>query len=139
MKRLNNFLDKAPLWQVYIFGWFFAGSLFASLFYGLQLIGATSPELLITGINCIKIGAITGILFGLMIMLMVSMMRKSQKFWDYAKVVEELIDKEETQTGLNSIFNNEFQSLRKLSQGGPHIHELNKQYQTMKIKYKYVK
>jgi hypothetical protein len=25
MKRLNNFLDKAPLWQVFIFGWLFAG------------------------------------------------------------------------------------------------------------------
>jgi hypothetical protein len=139
MKRLNNFLDKAPLWQVYIFGWFFTGAFVGSLFYSFQLIHATRPELLITGINCIKIGALSGLLFGLMFTLMFSMMRKSQAFWTYSKEVETLIENEEMKEGLQSIFENQFQSLRKICQGGPQIPELNRLYTIMKTKYKYAK
>jgi hypothetical protein len=139
MKNLNNFLDKAPLWQIYIFGWFLTGTFTASIFYGFQLIDPPNSKMLITGINCIKLGAITGILFGLMFMLMFSMSRKSQIFWDYAKVVEGLIENAETKEALQSIFDNEFQDLRKKCQGGPQIPELNRLYTILKTKYKYVK
>jgi hypothetical protein len=139
MKRLNNFLDKAPLWQIYILGWFFTGAFTASIFYGFQFIGATKPELDFSGINCIKMGVMSGILFGLMFMLMFSMMRKSQIFWDYSKEVETLIENEETKEGLQSVFENQFQELRKKCQGGPQIPELNRLYTIMKTKYKYAK
>ena len=92
-----------------------------------------------SGINCIKVGALTGILFGLMFMLMFSMMRKSIKFWDYSKVVESLINKAETKDELGSIYKGEFQSLRELAQGGPHLSELTRQYTIMQTKYKYAK
>jgi hypothetical protein len=139
MKKLNNFLDKAPLWQIYIFGWFLTGAFGASIFYGFQLIDPPNSKMLISGINCIKMGALTGTLFGLMFMLIFSMMRKSIIFWDYAKVVESLIDKAETKELLQSIFNNEFQDLRKKYQGGPQISELNRLYTILKTKYKYAK
>jgi hypothetical protein len=139
MNKINQFFDKSPLWQIYIFGWFFTGAFVAALFYGLQLIDPPNSKMLITGINCIKMGALTGILFGLMIMLMVSMMRKSQIFWDYAKEIEGLIEKAETKDELGSIWKGEFQDLRKLAQGGPHLSELTRQYTIMQTKYKYVK
>ena len=139
MKKLNNFLDKSPLWQVYIFGWLFTGAFTASIFYGFQLIDPPNSKMLITGINCIRIGALAGILFGLMFMLMFSMMRKSTKFWDYSKVVESLINKAETKDELGSIYKGEFQSLRELAQGGPHLSELTRQYTIMQTKYKYAK
>jgi len=138
MNKINQFFDKSPLWQIYIFGWFFTGAFVAALFYGLQLIAPPNSKMLITGINCIKMGALTGILFGLMIMLMVSMMRKSQIFWDYAKVVEELIEAAKTKDELTSIFNTEFQELRKKRQGGPQIPELNRLYTIMKTKIQYI-
>ena len=140
MNKLNNFLEKAPLWQVYIFGWFFTGGFMAILFYGIQFIDK-DPNIQIdfSGINCIKVGATAGLLFGLMFMLMFSMMRKSQIFWDYAKVVEELIENANTQESLQSILENQFQDLRKKCQGGPQIPELNRLYTIMKTKYKYVK
>jgi hypothetical protein len=138
MNKINQFFDKSPLWQIYIFGWFFTGAFVAALFYGLQLIDPPNSKMLITGINCIKMGALTGILFGLMIMLMVSMMRKSQIFWDYAKVVEELIEAAKTKDELTSIFNTEFQELRKKCQGGPQIPELNRLYTIMKTKIQYI-
>lgn len=134
MKALNNFLEKANLFKVFIAGWLFTGGFIFLLFYLFSTV-----ESKIDGIKSLVLGSLCGIPFGLMFMLMISMMRKSQKFWDYAKEVEELIEKTESKSGLESIFDNEFQTLRNLSQGGPHTFELNKQYQTMKTKHKYVK
>ena len=139
MKKLNNFLDKAPLWQIYIFGWFFTGTFVALFFYVFRFIDSPNSKMLLSGINCTAMGAITGILFGLMFSLMVSMMRKSQIFWDYAKVVEKLIENAETKEALQSLFDNEFQDLRKKCQGGPQIPELNRLYTIIKTKYKYIK
>jgi hypothetical protein len=138
MKRLNNFLDKAPLWQVYIFGWIFTGTFISLLFYFFQFIDGTSTAMLLTGENCIKMGIATGAIFGLMVMLMVSMMRKSQVFWDFSKEVEAKIENAKTKDELDFIFENEFQDLRKKCQGGPQIPELNRLYTIMKTKYKFL-
>jgi hypothetical protein len=139
MKHLNNFYEKAPLWQVCIVGWFLSGSLIAAMFYGLQFIDSPNSEKVFSGINCINIGAMSGVLFGLVFMFTVSMMRKSQIFWDYAKAVEVLIEDANTKDELESIFKMEFQNLRKKCQGGPQIPELNRLHTIMKTKYKYIK
>jgi hypothetical protein len=139
MKHLNNFLEKAPLWQVYIAGWFLTGSFIAAMFYGFEYIGATRPEWNISGINCIKMGMMSGLPFGLMFTLSVSIMRKSQIFWDYAKVVENLIENANTKDEIESIFKMEFQNLRIKCLGGPQIPELNRLYTIMKTKCKYIK
>jgi hypothetical protein len=134
MKALNNFLDKDHLFKVFLFGWAFTATFTFILFAGFSTIEAQ--------INLAKsagIGATMGLPFGLMFMLMISMMRKSTKFWDYAKVVEALIDKAETKDELGSIYKGEFQSLRELAQGGPHLSELTRQYTIMQTKYKYGK
>jgi hypothetical protein len=52
--------------------------------------------------------------------------------------VEALIDGAATRKELVSIFENEFQDLRKKCQGGPQIPELNRLYTIMKTKIKYV-
>jgi hypothetical protein len=80
-----------------------------------------------------------GIPFGLMTMLMASMSRKSNKFWNYAEEVEALIDVAETKDELGSIYKGEFQSLIELAQGGPHQYELKRQYAIIQTKYKYAK
>jgi hypothetical protein len=139
MKKLNKFFENAPMWQIYIFGWLFTGAFVASIFYGFQFIGATATDINFSLINCIKMGAMTGLLFGLMLMLMISMMRKSQIFWYYSKVVEELIEKAETKETLQSISDNEFKDLRGKCQGGPQIPELNRLYTIIKTKHKYIK
>ena len=138
MKRLNDFFEKAPLWQIFIFGWIFLGGFVAILFYGSQFIIDPNNQLVFSGIQCIKIGAAGGLLFGLMFVLMVSMTRKSIIFWEYSKEVEALIDGAATRKELVSIFENEFQDLRKKCQGGPQIPELNRLYTVMKTKIKYV-
>lgn len=128
------------MWQIYIAFWFITGGFTGSLFYAVQFDArlTTSPELDFSGINCIKIGALLGLLFGLMFTLLISSMRKSQIFWTRADEVEALIKLAETKEGLQSIYENEFQDLRKKCQGGPQILELNRLYTIMKTKYKYV-
>lgn len=135
MKTLNTFFEKAPLWQVYIFGWLFTAG-FTFLLFQFFPDGTESVRNWITNL---KIGALMGLPFGLMVVLMTSMGRKSTKFWDYAKEVEALIDGAETKDELGSIYKGEFQSLIELAQGGPHQSELKRQYAIMQTKYKYAK
>jgi len=135
MKKLNNFLNKAPLWQVFIFGWVFTGTLTFLVF---QFFPDGTVELRDSFVN-VKIGVSMGFMFGLVFMLMFSMSRKSDKFWDYAKEVEELIENADTKKSLQSIFNNEFQDLVKLQMGHPHGFKLKELHAVLKTKYKYTK
>jgi hypothetical protein len=134
MKKLNNFLDKAPLWQIYIFGWASTALVTFIIFVGFSI-----PEAQISIAKSAGIGATMGLIFGLMFMLMFSMSRNSNKFWDFAKEVETLIEAAETKEALQSIFDNEFQTLQKLQQGHPHGSKLKELYAILKTKYKYAK
>jgi hypothetical protein len=95
-------------------------------------------EKMLTVTKNIKVGLFMGIPFGLIFMLTTSMVRKSQKFWDYSKEVQTLIDKAETKESLQSIADNEFKTLMALHQGQPHGTELTRLWTTIKTKYKYV-
>jgi len=133
MKRIETFLDKAPLWKVFIAGWFFSGLVFGLAFYILP-----SNRLVITGIVCIKAGATIGIIFGLMFYLMLSMMRKSQTFWEYAKVVETKVNEAKTKAEIDAIFSEEYQELIRKCQGGPQISKLEQIYTIIETKSKYL-
>jgi hypothetical protein len=135
MKRINTFFDKAPLWKVFIFGWLFTGGFTFLLFQFFP----DGRELVRDPFVNLKIGGLMGLPFGLMVALMASMGRKSQKFWDYAKEVEALIDDAETQEKLQSIADNEFQTLVNLQMGHPHGTELHRLWAILKTKYKYAK
>ena len=135
MKKINNFFDKASLWQVFIFGWLFTGT-FTFILFQFFPDGTEIPRDWFVNF---KIGFFMGIPFGLMTLLMTSMSRKSQKFWDYSKEVQVLIDNAETKEALGSIYKGEFQSLIELAQGGPHQYELKRQYAIIQTKYKYAK
>jgi hypothetical protein len=135
MKKINNFFDRAPLWQIYIFGVVFTGGFTFCLFKFIPSADSINP---LTTIIYIKIGLILGLIFGLMITLMTSMMRKSTKFWDLSKILEDKIDLSETKKSLDDIYNNDFQILKELGQGRPHYDEIRRLYTIMKTKYKYV-
>ena len=138
MKTIENLFEETHLFKVFLFGWILFGAIIASIFYGLFITDAIRPELNFTGIACIQIGLILGSLFGAIIVLFVGQMRKSQEFWDYAKVVEEKIENAETKSALNSIRRYEFESLREMSLGGPHNTELYRLHAIMQTKYKFV-
>jgi len=135
MKKINNFFDKAPLWQIFIFGWLFTG-MFTFLLFQFFPDGTELPRNWFVNF---KIGFFMGILFGLMTLLMTSMSRKSNKFWNYADEVTAIIEAAETKESLQSIFDNEFKTLCDLQQGHPHGSKLKELYAIIKTKYKYAK
>jgi hypothetical protein len=135
MKKLNNFLDKAPLWQVFIFGWLFSGCCTFLLFQFFP----DGTEIPRNWFVNVKIGLSMGLIFGLMFILMTSMSRKSDKFWNYADEVKVLIDEAETKESLQLILDSEFQTLIKLQQGHPHNYKVKELYTELKTKYKYIK
>ena len=139
MKTIENFFEKTHLFKVFLFGWVLFGAMAASMLYVLVITDAIRPELNFTGIVCVQIGLVLGLVFGAIIVLFVGQMRKSQEFWDYAKVVKEKIENAETKTALDSIRRYEFESLREMSMGGPHNSELYRLHAIMQTKYKYVK
>lgn len=124
------------LWVIFIAGWFVSGVFTGSMFYFFDSVNDSAFALNFE--KCVKLGVMLGIPFGAMIVLMVSMIRKSQVFWEYAEVVEKLIDEADTKEKVRFVFNNEFQSLRQKCQGGPQITELNRLYTIMQTKIKYV-
>ncbi len=128
MKKLNAFLDKSPLWQIYIFGW-------GVSFY---LIDGYLLEEPVYFEKVWKLSVLLGAVFGLMFLLSISMVRKSTKFWDYAKVLEELIDKAETKKELSQLCKNECRELIKLHQGPSHTVEVMRLKTKLETKANYI-
>jgi hypothetical protein len=109
------------------------------IWFGLSQAMGGPEDVFTNPVTSLKFASLMAIPFTAMALLMTSMSNKSQKFWDYSKEVQALIDKAETQEELGSIYKNEFQTLKDLAQGGPHGTELTKQYTILQTKYKYVK
>ena len=138
MKKLNYFLDKAPLWQNYLLGWVIFSSFTSAMFYGFQFIGNTPHNIEISGENCILIGATIGMLSSLMFTWLLLLVRKSTIFWNYSEELNSLIEAANTKEELQSIFDNEFQELVNKAQGNPHIFELTRINSILRTKYKYI-
>jgi len=106
MNKLNRFFEKSPLWQVYIFGWVFTSSFMAGLLFFLdgERFGA---------VKSLQIGGTAGLLFGLMLMLMVSMMRTAQRFYQDCNTLEDKVRHAKTREELGYLFSRDFTELRK--------------------------
>ena len=133
MKRINNFLTNAHLFKVFLYGYLFCGGFIFILFYFFS-----DAELNLNIIRSLFIASIVGLLFGVIFMLMVSTTRKSQKFWDYAKEVDKLVDEADTKDIIYSIYKGEFQELIGMSMGHGHQIELKRIYAIMQTKVKYL-
>jgi len=134
-KKLKNFLETANLFKIFVFGYLVSAIVTIVIFY---LLGqSVSPKLTLE--MSTKVGILFGIPFGFLYVLVINAMRKSDKFWSYAKIVELLIDNAESKSKLDSIHKWEFETLRKMAQGGAHIQELRRLRTIIETKYKYVK
>lgn len=135
MKALDKFFNEANLFKVFIFGWFFSAGFTFLIF---QFMPDGTEELRDVSLG-LKVGAALGIPLGLITALTTLSFRKSQKFWDYSKEVQILVDNAKTKEEIRSVYNNEFKTLQKLSQGGPHVVELTKLSAILNTKYDYAK
>jgi len=133
MKRINNFLTNAHLFKIFLCGYLFCGGFIFMLFYFFS-----DTKLNLDFSRSFFIASITALPFGLMFMLMMSMTRKSQKFWNYAKEVDKLVDEADTERMVYNIYNGPFQKLIDLAMGRAHQTELKRIYAIMQTKVKYL-
>jgi len=139
MKKLNNFLDNAPMWKVYIFSYLVTTLFMFLIFSCFNPLMTTEGQKIFTMTVILKVSALTGILFGLMLALMISMMRSSSRFWKYSEEVAKLINEAETKDALKGIYKNEFSKLREMMGGRPHLEEVKRLYAILETKHKYIK
>lgn len=133
MKTLNNFFEKTHLFKVWLITYLVLILFISGLVY-------LSGESTFTGnFMYLKFGAFMGMVLSWMVILMISMSRKSIIFWDYAKYFEELVNKTNTKEGLEKIWYNEYNELVNKCQGGPQIGEVKRLKAIIETKYKYIK
>lgn len=132
MKKLNNWLNTASALKLFII----TSIIFAIvIFFILKILDSNNVP-----ITRLSIGStVMGMLFGVLISGTIDQLRKSDKFWRYAEVVEKLIDEAESKTDLQLIFEREYEKLKKMSGGGAHSFELKRLHTIMQTKYKYIK
>lgn len=138
MKNLNNFFEKAHLFKVWLVIYPISIFFTSSLFYGLDYFSG-EENLFTNNFNYLKLGALMGMVFSWMFILMISMSRKSIIFWNYAEYLEELVDKTNTKEGLEKIWYNEYNELVTKCQGGSQIEEVKRLKTMIETKYKYIK
>jgi len=137
MKTVNNFLDKASLFKVWLVVYPISILFISSLVYGLDYLSGEST--FTNDFKYLKFGALMGMVFSWMFVLMLSMSRKSTIFWDYTKYFEELVDKADTKEELKRIWYNEYNELVTKCQGGAQIGEVKRLKAIIETKYKYIK
>ena len=137
MKILNNFFEKTHLFKVWLVIYPILILFISSLVYGLDYLSGENT--FTNNFNYLKFGALMGMVFSWMFVLMISMSKKSIIFWDHAKYFEELVDKTNTKEELEKIWYNEYNELVTKCQGGPQIGEVKRLRTMIKTKYKYIK
>jgi len=129
MKTINNFFLKGSLLVIGLFSMGITLLITSILVWMIADAGLT--------LN-LKIGSFLGLLVGFFVVSMTYLARESMKFWAFSDTVEKMVDDTTTAEQIDSIFNNEFQTLRKLSGGGPHTVKLTEIFTIMKTKKYYI-
>jgi len=108
MKKLNKFLESSPHWVLFIFCWFLCTVVVAFTFYGMNAIFASEGPNYVNVFTlavCFKAGAVLGIIFGLLMLLIFQMIGKSSIFWELARQLEAEMEETETKEQIVLHFN----------------------------------
>ena len=141
MKKLNQFLFNAPLWQIFILSFIclslFTLSQFSIVFY---FSNVSSKNIAVIIKICTLPSVIIGIIIGAAVTNIILIKRESTIFWTYAKELELIIKNANTKDTVMSVFENEYQELHKKrnSLDKNQALELNKFYTILQTKYKYM-
>jgi len=136
MKQLDNFINNTNLINVFLISLVTTTLTGYLIFNSLNfLLGANK----ISAKDCLLMCSFIGLVFSLYSTFLISISRQSAKFWNQAKIVKDMAEQEETKSGLELIYDNEFQALKKLSSGRPpHTKELIEIYYILTTKHKYI-
>jgi hypothetical protein len=137
MQKINNFLSEANLFKVWLTLYPILGLFVSFLSYGLDsIIGENTFG---ETIKYFYFGALFSIPFTTLFTLSISMGRKTEIFWNYAKHLEELINNVKTKEELEHILYNEYNELIDKCQGGPQIGEVKRIRAIIETRLKYWK
>lgn len=138
MNSLTKFTHETKLWKVFAIN-------FAIIFV-IGLFFIMSIDLISIDIQEINLGkeliisSVIAFIFSYLITWLIGLARASVKFWEYSKVVAELIEKENSNLEeMERIFNVEFKKLKGMSMGEPHSREVLRLYTILNTKYKMVR
>ena len=128
--KINNFLAKAPIWQISIA---VATCMYPLMYMFLYLI--IKPSELH---NVAWMSVVFSVLCAFMVGTQYFMMRESSKFWTAAKEFEKAIHAAHSRDELMKLSLDDFDQLCKKSQGNPHNHELDRLFTMLITKHKYI-
>jgi hypothetical protein len=137
MKKINKFLSEANLFKVWLTLYPIVALFGSVLMYGLDtFIGDHSFG---KYINYFYFGALMSLPFTTLFTLSLSMGRKAEIFWNYAKYLEELVNNVKTKEELEHIWYNEYNELIDKYQGGVQIGEVKRIRAIIETRLKYWK
>jgi len=137
MKTFNRFFEKTHLFKVWIVIYPILIFFISTLFYGLDYI--SGERTFTDNLNYLKYGVLMGMIFSWLVILAISINRKSIIFWNYAEYFEELVNKTGTKEDLEKIWYNEYNELVNKCQGGAQIGEVRRLKTMILTKYTYIK
>jgi hypothetical protein len=138
MKKLNDFLNKAPLLLTYPFFVLCAFLLVFLVWSGLGYLLTEPGDPFNDTVVLLKVSGLMALIFGLLATLMLSISRDAQKFWALADDLEAKIKSAETTNVLLALFDNDFQLLRKKSSHHVMHSRVKELYTMMKTSYKFM-
>lgn len=137
MNKINYFFDKTPLFKVWLIVALILCVFVSALMYLLDMM--TGDYQFSTLFKYITFGLFSGSMFSLAFTSMVSMSRKSIIFWNYAKHLEDMINKANTKDELEKIWYNDYNDLIKKCLGGAQIGEVKRIRAILETRIKYWK
>ena len=139
LKKIEDFANRTSMWKMFFILIPFYFVVFYFGFYAIFYFCSENPNIVISQ------GLLGGFLIALSLFLSVLMSfmtssafdasNKSDKFWNSAKEFEKLIFDASSKKDLEKLFENNFEELKKLSQGSFHNTELHRLKSMMDIKY----
>ena len=138
--KLNDAINRSSNWKIYFVTLLIVTVIFYIMFRIVTHWGLSTPEYeKITPLITLKISFITSAIMSIMITLMFSMSKQSDKFWGGVKELEKLIDEKNTRDELEELYQTKFKELHKLCAGPPHFTEMKRLKSIMEMKYKLIK
>jgi len=139
MKKLSERFMSLPAWKALILFFVVITIMCAAMFLSLVLAdGSMDTNPLMKDYLLLKVCLTIAAIMSPLLTAMHGHMKRSDKFWEYSKEVEYLIEDATTKDELRSIYKNEYVKLNNMAFGSPHYNEIMRLQAIMVTKIKYL-
>lgn len=143
LNKFNDFVNRTSMWKMFFILIPFYFIILYLGFYAIFYFGSENPNSSTTqellGTFLIGFTSVFSVLMSFVTSSIFDISKKSDKFWILAKEFEKLINDATSKKELENLYENEFNELKKLTQGRIHNTELYRLKSMMDIKYNFLK